>query len=1009
MLAILALEVNRLLPVDRLVELIWPVRPPRTARHAVQVLVSGLRSALARTGGDPAVELIGDGSSYGLRADPLSVDAHRFRQLVDQARSGTGLERVARLDEALALWVGPALDGTATAEVRDRLCRGLDEARLVAIEDRLDAKLGLAAHREVLDELTGLVAAHPSRERLVGQLMLALYRCGRASDALEVYRRTRQRLADGLGLDPGAELRELELAILRVDPALDAPAAPAASPADSPAASPAPTGGAQPAGEADDGPVPPRSLPRDVAAFTGREDCLHRLNDLLPTGAAADAAPVVAITGLAGTGKTALAVHWAHLVADRFPDGQFYLDLAGYPEPGAESGAVAATRALGVLLRSLGAPPDRIPPAAADAVALYRSMLHGRRVLVLLDNVATAAQVRPLLPSAPGCMALVIGRYRLDGLIALDKAHHLAVGVLPPSEAVALLTTFVGERVADDPRSAVRLAQLCGQLPLALGIVGAQLTARPRRTLAEQVAALTAGDRLSALAVEDDERAAVRAVFTDSYQGLPEELRVAFRRLSLHPGRVLTPGAAAALVDSSAEEAHTAMERLGRVHMIESLGADRFALHDLLRLFGRERAAAEERYPERAVRRLAHWYLRTADAAARRLHPHLLRLEVPGERTAHFNSDVQARRWLDAERDTIVAVVDHAARDEPETAWLLADAIRGHLLVGRHLAELLAVSRSAVRVAREASPRVRAISHLSLANAHRHHGDAGQAAGHFTEALRLSREAGWPECEAAVHGSLGNLRRELRELDEAAHHYQRSLEIFQRTGHLSGQATSLGNLGAIRRMQGRLAEAAAGHAESLALHRAAGSPGGEALALANLGVVHHERGQLGPALEHLRDALAVFRRIGDRAGEAGTLEALAAVHRDGDRAAEALACAHAALELAHAISDRRTETDVLNMIGTILCGLDDVDGAVEHHRAALRLARRPDLHHHEAEVTALLGLAIAHQAGGDHDRADACAAEAVAVAAKQGNPLLRDRAQETLARIRAGHLTAVLD
>ena len=452
------------------------------------------------------------------------------------------------------------------------------------------------------------------------------------------------------------------------------------------------------------------------------------------------------------------------------------------------------------------------------------------------------------------------------------------------------------------------------------------------------------------------------------------------------------------------------MERLGRVHMIESLGADRFGFHDLLRLFGHERAAAEEQCPEQAVRRPADWYLRSADAAARRLYPQLLRLEVPGDPSrVGFDSDAQARRWLDAERDAIVAVVDHAARGEPETAWLLADAIRGHLQAGRHRAELLAVSRAAVRAAHDAPPRVRAISHLSLANAHLHHGDAGRATEHFADALRRSREAGWLECEAAVHGSLGNLRRELRELDAAAHHYQRSLEIFQRTGHLSGQATSLGNLGAIRRMEGRLAEAATDHCESLALHRAAGSPGGEALALANLGVVHRERGQLTQALAHLREALAVFRRIGDRAGEAGTLEALAAVHRDGGRAAEALEYAHAALDLARAISYRRTETDVLNMIGTIRYGLDDVAGAIEHHRAALRLARQPDVHHRDAEVTALLGLATAYQAGGDDDRADTFAEEAVVVAAEQGNALLRDRAQVTLARIRSGRLTAVLD
>jgi DNA-binding SARP family transcriptional activator/Tfp pilus assembly protein PilF len=992
-LAILALDVNRLVPVDRLVELIWPVRPPRTALHAVHVLVSGLRAALARaaahTADDAAVELVGDGSSYGLRAEPHCVDAHRFRHLVGQARTiDRGPERVARLDEALALWVGPALAGTATPEVRDRLCRGLEEARLAAIEDRLDARLGLSAHREVLDELTGLVAAFPLRERLVGLLMVALYRCGRAGEALEVYRQTRQRLADGLGLDPGADLRDLELAILRLDPALDAPLAPA--------------GGAAPGTAAGPEPVP-RSLPRDVAAFTGRDDCLERLDSLLPAGGAA---PVVAITGLAGTGKTAIAVHWAYRVADRFPDGQLYLDLSGYRQ----SGSRPAARALAVLLRSLGVPADQVPPAPADAVALYRSMLHGRRVLLLLDNASTAAQVRPLLPPAPGCMAVVIGRRRLDGLIALDQAHHLAVGVLAEPEAIALLATFAGaQRITADPRSAVRLSRLCGQLPLALSIVGAQLTARPQRTLREQAEALSAGDRLSALAVEDDEQAAVRAAFTDSYLGLPAELRTAFRRLSLHPGRVLTPAAAAALVDTDASEALTRMERLGGVHMIESLGSDRFAFHDLLRLFGHERAATEDGNIEQPVRRLADWYLRSVDAAARRLYPQLLRLELAADRDpgrmASFDSDAEVHRWLDTERDNIVAVIDHAAGSrEPETAWLLADAIRGHLQVGRYLSDMLAVSRTAFRAAQGAPARVRAITHLSLANAYRHHGDVDTATEHLTHGLRVSREAGWLECEAAVHGSLGNLRRELGELDRAVHHYQRSLEIFRRTGQLSGQAISLGNLGAIHCMKGRLAEAAADHAESLALHRAAGSQGGEALALANLGVVHRQRGQLVPALEHLQDALALFRRIGDRAGEAGTLEAVAAVHRDGGRPVDALEYAHAALDLSRAISYRRTEADALNMIGTIRHGLDDSRGAIENHLAALRLARQ-EAHHHDAEVTALLGLADSYLASGEYDLAADCVEEAVVVAARQSNQLLKDQAHAMLARVRGDRLS----
>jgi DNA-binding SARP family transcriptional activator/tetratricopeptide (TPR) repeat protein len=991
LLALLAMECGRCLPLDRLIELVWE-EPPPTARRVVFAHIARLRKALAGAAGRGA-DLVSTPPGYTLRTDPDRVDAHLFRRLVDTARNTTEpAARTALYRDALALWHGPVLAGLTAAPGASQLFQGIEDLRLVATEERIEADLSAGRHDAVLGELADLVARHPLRERLAGHFMLALYRCGRTAEALDAYRRTRAHLAAELGVDTGPELNALQAAILHRDPALKEPPAAAVAAPIAPAATAIPE-------------TVPCTLPRDVAGFTGRADQLQRLIDLIPAEGGAllpaeGTAPVVAVTGLAGTGKTTLAVHWAYRVADRFPGGQFYLDLSGYRD----DGTAGATRPLAVLLRALGVPPDQIPVAANDAATLYRSLLAGRRILVLLDNAVSAAQVRPLLPAGPGCMSLVISRSRLDGLIALDRAYHFPLGVFTQSEAVALLTTFVGERrVADQPDSAVHISHLCGRLPLALAIVGAQLTADPTRGLGEHAAVLSGRDRLSMLAIEDDDRAEVRAAFTDSYLGLPVELRTAFRRLSVHPGRTLGPESGAALMDTDEPRGGEWMKRLVRFHMIELVGTDRYAFHDLLRLFARERAAQEGDDAE-ATRRMSDWYVHAVDAAARVLHPQLLRLEVPaapaGVRVPGFDTAEAAREWLDRERDNIVAVIDHVAGGPaPEAAWLLADAMRGYLQSGGYLADMLAVSQTAMRAARDAPDRVRATTHLSLANAYRGHGDVSNAIHHYRSGLELSGRAGWVDGEAAAHGSLGNLSLQRGDLDLAAHHYEQSNLLFGRTGHRGGQATSLSNLGSVHRMQGRLTEAAAAHAEAVALHRAAGARGGEALALANLGVAHHDRGQLDQALRELQDALAIFRQLGERPGEAGTLEAIAAVHRDAGRIKEALAFADAALELARTIAYRRTEADVLNVIGDVKRATGAHRDAVGLHHEALLLARQYEVKHPRAEVNALLGLAAAHHAGGADTTAVGYAREAVEVARRQHDRSFAAKAEAAAATL----------
>ena len=427
MFAVLALEAGRAVDVARLVDLAWPEDPPRTAQHAIQVCVSGLRSALR---GADGLDVRLAGSGYLLAADRSLIDAHQFRSLLALARDADGDDeaRVALLDEALALWSGAALAGTATPAVAERLCAGLEEARLGALEDRLDALLRLGRHRDVLGELRGLVAVNPLRERLAGQLMTALYRDGRAAEALDGFRRYRQRLAEDLGLDAGPALRDLELAILRNEPPPE-PGGPRSA-----AAVPVPSRATREAGT----PVPAQ-LPSAAAGFAGRDSDLAELDALL-AGRPRWRRPVVVISGTAGVGKTALAVHWAHRHRDDFPDGQLYVNLAGYaPAP-----PLPPERALAGFLRALGVPAERIPPEADEAAALYRSLLADRRVLVVLDNARSPDQVRPLLPGGAGCLTVITSRDRLAGLAVREGARLLPLGVLRPGEALAVLAAVLG-------------------------------------------------------------------------------------------------------------------------------------------------------------------------------------------------------------------------------------------------------------------------------------------------------------------------------------------------------------------------------------------------------------------------------------------------------------------------------------------------------------------------------------------------------------------------------------
>ncbi|NJP96377.1 hypothetical protein HCN51_44280 [Nonomuraea sp. FMUSA5-5] len=574
LLATLLLARSRIVPDSRIAAMLWGEHPPATSEAQIQIYVSRLRQKLG-------VPIVRQRPGYLLEVDPGQLDLVVFEQLARRGRDllerGVAREAGEVLTRALALWRGPALAG-ATDLLTDAERPQLEEAKLATLEDRIDADLALRRHAELVAELTGLVADHPWRERLRGQLMLALYRSGRQAEAVAAYEELRRLLADDLSIEPGNDLRELFTRVLAADPGLDAPA-----------------GGDAPVRPAAAAPVRPAQLPPDTADFTGRLAESEHLAAMLERHDAGAPLAGCVISGMAGVGKTALAVHVAHQCQDSYPDGQLYVDLRGLTaEP------VTPLDALGGMLRALGVDAAVIPPGLDDRVKLYRSRLIRQRVLVLLDNAASEQQVRPLLPTGRDCGVLVTGRARLS---ALEGLPILDLDVLAPAHALTLLGRIVGEeRMRAEQAEAERIVALCGHLPLSIRIAGARLAAKPYWRLARLARRLDVQHRrLDELRIADSN---VRTSLIQSYQGLSPAARHAFRLLALLDVPNFSLWTAAVVLDTKVAEARDLAEQLVDARLLDSLPAtsgmsDQYRFHALVRALALERAAAEEHPKER--------------------------------------------------------------------------------------------------------------------------------------------------------------------------------------------------------------------------------------------------------------------------------------------------------------------------------------------------------------------------------------------------------------------------
>jgi len=595
LLAALLLNAGHVVPTEQLIEAVWGDSPPPSARVTVQNHVKRLRKVL----GDVSHRRIRTyPNGYMINVEPGMLDVERFEELVHSARKEareSAWDRAAsQLRDALSLWRDQPLANVDSAALAVREVPQLEEKRLQALEARIDADLHLGRHREVITELQQLADAYPLREHLDVLLILALYRDGRQAEALAAYQQARQLLIEELGAEPGIELQELHQRILSADPALT-PAEPIPS---------APVVAS----------VVPRELPTTVPQFTGRMEELGALTELMERSSDAEAgAPMISVIGgTAGVGKTALAVRWAHHVAPDFPDGQLYADLRGY-DPGRP---VPTTDVLAGFLRGLGMPADDVPVREDERAARYRTLVSGRRILIVLDNAGSVEQVRPLLPGSACCPVVVTSRDALAGLVARDGATRLDLDVLPLGDSAKLLRELIGPRIDDSPEAAEALTTQCSRLPLALRTAAEFAAAHPAASLTDLVEDLSdPAQRLDLLDADGDPHTSVRSVFSWSYRHLAKDVARTFRLIGLHPGPVFDSKAAAALTGMTIAGARHVLEALIRASLVQHVRSDRYHMHDLLHAYAHQLAHIQESEQERrmAIGRLQHHYLHTPD------------------------------------------------------------------------------------------------------------------------------------------------------------------------------------------------------------------------------------------------------------------------------------------------------------------------------------------------------------------------------------------------------------
>ncbi|MEV6519426.1 BTAD domain-containing putative transcriptional regulator [Micromonospora chalcea] len=938
-LAMFLLRPGLVVPTEDLIDAVWEDRPPATARTQLQICVSRLRQRFAALG-LPAVTIVTDPAGYGIRIEPGDLDAEVFANSVETARRNAGAGRLTEARQhyrdALALWRGPALAGIPARSVRRR-AQALDEQRLAVLEDCVDIELRLRRAPELVDELTEAVEREPLRERLRGQLMLALSAVGRHADALAVYRAGRRIYDEELGIEPGTALQELHQRILAGDLAVGGPESRAVAPV--------------------------RALPRAISDFTGRQQTVARLVREVEEGSR-----VQLVDGMAGSGKTTLAVQVATAVAGQFPDAQLFIDLHGH----SDRSPLSTTAAAASLLRQVGVPPERVPADPTDRLAMWRSELAGRRAVVVLDNAADAGQVAPLLPNGPDCLVLITSRRRLIGL---DSGRPSSLPVLDADEAVELLARVAGEqRVAAEPEAAMEVARRCGHLPLALRLAGARLAHRPRWRVADLAERLAgASDPLAELVA--GERSVARA-FALSYEQVSPVAQRVFRLLGLCPGRSVDNRVPAALADLLLRQAQDALDELVDAHLVEEVEPGRYQLHDLIREYARTLGAGRETADERraAVGRLIDFHLQVTASIGRSLEtgaePSLFDLPAPARPDLVAATVGLGRAWLEKNRSTVTALVRLAESEGLlRQSWQLARVAWVSNFYGGRLDDLIETHQIGLRAAERLGDEEAVATMLNyLASADYRRARFAEAIRRLEAVVGIYRRLDRPGELRKVLGNLGTAYMVDGQHQRGVEILTESAAIARRSGESSWLANLLNNLSYALILCGRYDEAVRMCRNQMAVARQTGDLRQLGNSIGHLSMARHRRGEHGPARRLLRVGLGLKRRVGNRYGEGELLNELGTMEREEGRPELAASLHRDALVAMIDAGDLVGQCASRNLLARAIFDQDDVASALDLHRRVLADAERMGLRYEQARALDGLARCLRHDDPGQARR-----------------------------------------
>jgi DNA-binding SARP family transcriptional activator/tetratricopeptide (TPR) repeat protein len=955
LLAALLLQAGRPVGVDELAEVLWESKMPRSARATLQTYVGRLRTLLEHDGDSVIVT---EAAGYRIDAGPNELDVAGFESALAAGRAAIRVESWAKasamLAEGLALWRGSPLAGVPSDVLAQREVPRLSELRTQAMEARIEADLRLGRHAEMILELRQLVAAEPLRERLHALLMTALYRDGQQSGALEAYQAARAMLIDELGVEPGPELRQLQERILAVDPALlpgTAPLAAVEVQARPGAVAASPRQNAEACQPSRRTAEVRYSLPPDPATFSGRAS---ELDSIVGAAASGGTGAIWAIGGMPGIGKTTLAVHAAHLLQGRFPDRQLFIDLRGRT-PGLEP--LSPEAALASLLADTGVDPQSLPGDLTARTSLWRDRMAGQRALLVLDNAASSAQVAPLLPGGAQCQVLITSRRHLADLPG--AVTPLFLQTLARDEARLMFVRLAPRAASEADAPVTELVELAGFLPLAISLLARMFNRHPSWSLADLTTETRA--RLLTLTAERDN---VAAVFEMSCQDLDPAVRQFFWRLGLHPGVTIDTFSAAAVAGVPVTEAIEMLDLLQGEGLLTETKFRRYGMHDLIRRYARERAAAETAAAadEQAVSRLLDYYQHTAARAnsllARQIRtiPPAAVAAVPAAAPVLANSG-QALAWARAERANLLACIDYAtAQGQDRRVVALTAGAAALLHQDGSWTEAMVRHAAAAEAARRIDDkRGRADALGSLGTICRLAGDVPGASQALTEALGLFQDLGDEHGQADALTDLGEMLYSTSDYAGAARLYGKVLKLSRHLGERFGQARVLRRLGAMRWRTGDYERASQALTQARVLYRGLGDRLGQAAVLSDLGSVRRDTGDLTGAIGNLEEALAAYRDLGSRLGEAFALNSLGVTRRKAGDYPGAARELEQALAVYRETGDRGGYAETLNELGTLHRARGDALRSRESHRQALRVAR--DIGSPHDEACALAGLA----------------------------------------------------